>query len=114
MIPGSIPIVFGQDWLLRGDSNLCGGRGGEALRWGDRMRDAWAAEEEAATYAFRYRPAQAAFAASACEASLTSIFFGMDLAGLGIVTLRMPFDMVAWTLDGSMSGGNCSTRMNMP
>jgi len=54
-------------------------------------------------------PAQAAFLASACEASLTS-----DLAGFGIVTLRTPLDMAAWTLDGSMPGGNCSTRMNTP
>ena len=43
-------------------------------------------------------------------ASLTSIFFGSALAGFGIVIFRIPFAMVACTLDGSMPGGNCRTR----
>ena len=33
--------------------------------------------------------------ATGYAASLTSIFFGSDFAGFGIVTFRTPFDMVA-------------------
>ena len=53
---------------------------------------------------------QAACLVSCLGSSLTSIFFGSGLAGFGIVIFKTPFDMVACTLDGSMPGGNCSTR----
>jgi hypothetical protein len=39
-------------------------------------------------------------------ASLTSIFFGSDLAGFGILILRTPFDIVASIFDGSMPAGS--------
>jgi hypothetical protein len=116
VVPRSIPIAFGQEWLLRSDSNLCGDGGGEAPRWGDHMRDAWAPPRRRRQLPTRpaTAPAQAAFLASACGASLTSIFFGMDLAGFGIVILRTPLAIVAWMPDGSMPGGNFSIRMNIP
>ena len=69
---------------------------GEAPQWGDRVRDAWAAaEEKRLPTRPATAPAQAAFLASFCEASLTSTFFGMDLAGFGIVTLSTPLTMAA-------------------
>src|ERR1700704_3968617 len=43
-------------------------------------------------------------------ASLTSIFLAADRAGLGIVILSTPLDIVAWTDDGSTPGGSCRTR----
>ena len=51
---------------------------------------------------------------SLASASLTSIFFGSGFAGFGITILRTPFDIVAWTLDGSMPAGSCNTRRNTP
>jgi hypothetical protein len=63
--------------------------------------------EEGTASASRYRSAFQA-------ASLTSIFFGADLAGFGIVSFKTPLDIVAWTLEGSMPGGNCNTRRNTP
>ncbi len=43
-------------------------------------------------------------------ASLTSIFLVSECAGLGIVTFKTPFDMVARTDDGSTPRGRRSSR----
>src|SRR3981189_4013715 len=72
----------------------------------DRVRGAQALEEGTAS-ASRYRSASQA-------ASLTSIFFGADLAGFGIVSFKTPVAILAWTLDGARPGGNCNTRRNTP
>jgi hypothetical protein len=45
---------------------------------------------------------------------LTSIFLGWLCAGLGILILSTPFDMVASTDDGSTPAGSWSERKNTP
>jgi len=46
--------------------------------------------------------------------AVKAIEFGSGFAGFGIIILRIPLDMVACTLDGSIPGGSCSMRRNTP